>query len=160
MISLTHGVVSIDSIANIIRSDVKQRPGEYRVTIGTDSQNFDETKVVVVIAVHRVGRGGYFFYDVSHVRRITNVGQKLLYETQLSLQYAEQLVAAFARLENETGDNIMDDVDFSIHVDAGKNGPSRQVVPEIVGWISACGYRVVIKPDSFAASSIADRISK
>ena len=88
MISLTHGVVSIDSIANIIRNDVKLHPGEYRVTIGTDSQNFDETKVVVVIAVHRVGRGGYFFYDVSHVRRITNVGQKLLYETQLSLQYA------------------------------------------------------------------------
>ena len=139
---------------------MKRYPGEYRVTIGTDSQNFDTTKVVVVIAVHHIGHGGYFFYDISHVRRITNVGQKLLYETQLSLEYARKLVDAFEDLELETGDNILNNVDFSIHVDAGKNGPSKQVIPEIVGWITACGYHVVIKPDSFAASCIADRISK
>ena len=48
----------------------------------------------------------------------------------------------------------------SIHVDAGKNGPSCKVIPEIVGWIHACGYKAVIKPESVAACSIADKYSK
>ena len=51
-------------------------------------------------------------------------------------------------------------LNFSIHVDAGKNGPSCKVIPEIVGWINACGYKAVIKPESVAACSIADKYSK
>lgn len=160
MISPTYGAVEIEDIANIIREKIERKPGEYCVVIGTDSQNFDETKVVVVIAVHHVGHGGSFFYDVQRVRRITNIGQKLLYETHLSLACAEKLIAAFDRLRKQTGFDISEYADLSIHVDAGRNGPSSKVIPEIVGWVTACGYHVVVKPDSFAASCIADRISK
>lgn len=161
MRSPTLGEVDIEAIAQIIKEKVSgSSNGDYNLMIGTDSQNFDTTKVVVVIALHHVGKGGIFFYDVSHVNRINNVGQKLIYETQLSLEYAEKLIKAFERLHEQTGFDYSQHMNLGIHVDAGNNGPSKQVIPEIVGWIKACGYSVVVKPDSWAACSIANKYSK
>ena len=97
---------------------------------------------------------------MAHVRRIDNLGQKLLYETQLSLEYARKLIDAFEVLKETAGFDYEKAMNFCIHVDAGVNGPSKKVIPEIVGWITACGYKVIIKPESFAASTIANRISK
>ena len=159
MTSPTLGEVDIAKVAEIIKERVSN-PGEYNLMIGTDSQNFDKTKVVVVIALHHVGKGGIFFYDISHIHKINNIGQKLIYETQLSLQYAENLIKEFEKIHQETGFDYTEKINFGIHVDAGKNGPSKQVIPEIVGWIKACGYNVVVKPDSWAACSIANKYSK
>lgn len=160
MVSPTYGKVSMDQIAAIIREKVLTGHGEFNVMIGTDSQNFDKTKMVMVIALHNVGRGGIFFYEVSNVRRIENVKEKLIYETTLSLQCAEQLMTAFEDLKASTGFDYEKAVNFSIHVDAGFNGPSCQVIPEVVGWIKACGYKAVVKPESYAACSIANKFSK
>ncbi|NLV77640.1 MAG: hypothetical protein GX023_11860, partial [Tissierellia bacterium] len=52
------------------------------------------------------------------------------------------------------------DFGISIHVDAGKNGQSSKLIPEIVGWIKACGFGCETKPNSYAASSIADKYTK
>lgn len=160
MVSPTYGKVSMGQIAAIIREKVLTGHGEFNVMIGTDSQNFDKTKMVMVIALHNVGRGGIFFYEVSNVRRIENVKEKLIYETTLSLQCAEQLMTAFEDLKASTGFDYEKAVNFSIHVDAGFNGPSCQVIPEVVGWIKACGYKAVVKPESYAACSIANKFSK
>lgn len=161
MQSPTLGEVTLSEVASIVKNKIlSSSTGEYHLMIGTDSQNFDKTKVVVVIALHHVGKGGIFFYEVSHVNRINNVGQKLIYETQLSLEYAEKLIKEFERLHESTGFDYNKHMSFGIHVDAGQNGPSKQVIPEIVGWIKACGYDVIVKPDSWAACSIANKYSK
>lgn len=160
MVSPTNGRVSMDDIASIIRQKVLDGHGEFNVMIGTDSQNFDQTKMVIVIALHNVGHGGIFFYEVSRVRRIENVKEKLFFETTLSLQCAGQLMEAFERLKETTGFDYEKSLNFSIHVDAGYNGPSCQVIPEVVGWIRACGYNAVVKPESYAACSIANKYSK
>ena len=160
MKSHTYGNVGITDVARIIAERAAEAGHEYNVMIGTDSQNFDDTKVVVVIALHDVGHGGIFFYDITHVRRIANVGQKLYYETQLSLEYARKLIEALDELRDAGGFDYEKLLNFSIHVDAGRNGPSCKVIPEIVGWINACGYKAVIKPESVAACSIADKYSK
>jgi len=160
MVSPTLGQVTLPEIAEIIRQKVSSTTGEYNVMIGTDSQNFDKTKIVVVVALHHVGHGGIFFYEISRIRRIDNVGQKLLHETTLSLACAEKLVQAFEELKDKTGFDYEKHLSLSIHVDAGRNGPSCQVIPEIVGWITACGYKAVVKPDSYAACSIANKYSK
>ena len=160
MTSPTYGEISMERIAELI-SQLANESGEvYNVMVGTDSQNFDKTKVVVVIDFHHVGHGGIFFYEITHVRRLNNLGQKLLYETQLSLECARKLVDAFENLKDETGFNYERHLNLCIHVDAGENGPSKKVIPEIVGWITACGYKVIVKPDSYAASSIANKYSK
>ena len=51
---------------------------------------------------------------------------------------------------------------LSIHVDAGNSdkGKTKALIPELVGWIRASGYDAKTKPESFVASTIADRISK
>lgn len=49
---------------------------------------------------------------------------------------------------------------YAIHVDAGENGPTMQLIPELVGWVRACGYEAVTKPKSYAASTLADTLSK
>lgn len=160
MKSITYGDVDIKQIVNIIDELVSKNPmDEYQVVVGTDSQNFDKTKIVVVIALIRKSKGGIFFYDVTRVNRINNVKQKLMTETSISLDYATKLMEAFERHYDETGFDYVK-LHFSIHVDAGFNGPTKEVIPEIVGWIKACGWDVHVKPESYVASSIADKISK
>ena len=161
MVSPTLGQVTIKDITSIIAEKTASADkGEFNLMIGTDSQNFDKTKVVVVISLHHVGHGGIFFYDIRHVRRINNVGQKLLYETQLSLEHAAQLVAEFEAMKTCGEFDYEQHLNMAIHVDAGQNGPSKQVIPQIIGWITSCGYKAAVKPESYAACSIANKLSK
>ena len=161
MISPTYGKVSYEEIAENIKNFVEQDiSAEYAVYIGTDSQNFDKTKIVTVIAVHKVGHGGKFFYEVSRLNRITDIRQKLYTETQMSLDCAEKLLDAMDTIQIETDFDYHQYLSFSIHVDAGYNGPTKQLIPEIVGWIKSCGLDCEVKPYSPAASAIANKISK
>lgn len=160
MRSLTYGEVTIPEIVKIVEKYVSKNPnGEYQIIVGTDSQNFDHTKIVLVIAILQVSKGGIFFYEISRINKITNLKQKLYTETQMSLDCASKLLDAFEKYYEETGFDYTK-LNFSIHVDAGFNGPTREVIPEIVGWVKSCGYDVHVKPESFVASSIADKYSK
>ncbi|MHB1653362.1 MAG: ribonuclease H-like YkuK family protein [Desulfitobacteriaceae bacterium] len=157
MFSITHGEVSFDETYALIKSYLAlDKRGEYRVSIGADSQNFSYTKIPIIIGIHKVqnnvGRGGIFFAEIKKVKRISNIRQKILYETNLSLELATKLRERFA------ADNIRNEI--SIHVDAGYNGPTRYYIQEIMGWVKACGFRCVVKPDSYMASSVANRLSK
>lgn len=153
MYSPTYGKISYEKMIDIIKDFINKSPqSTYNISVGTDSQNFDYTKTVVVIAVYRVGNGGIFFYDIKNVKRITNISQKLFYETSNSLDIAVKL--------SETLEKEGIDFGISIHVDAGKNGKTAKLIPEIVGWIKACGFACETKPNSYAASSIADKYTK
>lgn len=160
MQSITYGEVSVDQVAEILLQKSLESSSTLDVLIGTDSQNFDKTKVVEVIAVHDVGHGGLFFYNIHRVNRIESVRQKLYYETEMSLDLASRLIESLESLKNTKNFEYEEHLNFCIHVDAGLNGPSKNVIPEIVGWIKSAGYNVAVKPDSFAACSIADKLSK
>jgi len=47
--------------------------------------------------------------------------------------------------------------DFQIHIDVGQNGPTREMIKEVVGMVRGNGFKAKIKPESYAASSIADK---
>ncbi len=47
--------------------------------------------------------------------------------------------------------------DFQIHIDVGQNGPTRDMIKEVVGMVRGNGFKAKIKPESYAASSIADK---
>ena len=53
-----------------------------------------------------------------------------------------------------------DNITYTIHVDAGHDGRTNALIPEITAWVRANGYNVTVKPDSYAASSIANKFSK
>ena len=42
-------------------------------------------------------------------------------------------------------------------MDVGMNGPTKDLIREISGFVRAYGFIVCIKPESYAASSVADR---
>ena len=161
--SETYGKVNIDQIPEKLLAFYdknRNTEGVFQIVVGTDSQNFNDTKMVTVIAAYKEGHGGIFFYEVDRIDRITNVQQKLNTETSRSLEVMMQLAG---ELEEESKYKKMkEDTLLSIHVDAGwsDKGKTKELIPGLVGWIRACGFEAKCKPESFAASSIADKISK
>ena len=160
MKSMTFGEVTMKQIVDIIEDKVNEKSySNFQVIVGTDSQNFDKTKIVLVIALIEESKGGIFFYEITNVKKITNLKNKLYKETEMSLDCAAKLMEEFEKKYDETGFDYTQ-LHFCIHVDAGFKGDTREVIPEIVGWVKSCGYEVHVKPDSFVASSIADKLSK
>ena len=161
--SPTFGKLRIEDVPDKILAFFERnrdRGSLIRIIIGTDSQNFDHTKVVTVIAVVCEGHGGIFFYEVSRQDLIRDVRTKLHFETYESLSLAEKLVGYLE--EDRKYEEMYLSCPLSIHVDAGNsnNGKTKELIPELVAWIRTCGYDCSVKPDSFVASTIADRISK
>jgi len=133
----------------------------YEITVGTDSQNHCQTKMVEVIAVHRKGNGGIYFYNIEFVHRISNLKQKINEETARSLAIANGLID---RLELELIAKEIDitslNVSFQIHCDIGRYGKTSMLIKEITSWVTSYGYICMIKPDSYTASGIANKYSK
>jgi len=158
VISPTHGEITLRQTAILIKNFIELDPeGQYAIYIGSDSQNTYYTKMVTVIAVHKLGRGGQYFYEISKYDKIRDIRTKLYTETQLSLEMTDRLFEEFHKIGFEyDAPNIA----FCIHIDAGNAGPSGAVIPEVVGYVHSMGYDCEVKPDSPIASCIADRISK
>ena len=133
---------------------------DFEILVGTDSQNHSQTRIVNVICILCHGHGGIYFYEVTEEPIIRDVKRKLQVETNGSLVIASRLVGL---LEAEKQyEEMYLACPIAIHVDAGNSpkGKTRELIPQIVGWVRACGYDVKVKPDSFCASTIADRITK
>ena len=148
----------IDIICNYIIKDIN---AEYELTVGTDSQTHSNTKMVEVIALHNVGNGGIFFYYIEYVRRMTNVKDKIIEETQRSLNNAKGLIdnIQFKLIDNDIDiENL--NLRLQIHCDVGNKGKSKSLIKQITNWVNALGYDCTIKPDSYTASGIANKISK
>ena len=159
--SPTYGEVSIGKMIDIMRAFYERNKHfdmPFNVIIGTDSQNFSKTKIVTVCAMQCEGHGGIYFYRVENVDRIQNVIAKLNYETHMSLDWANKILMEMT----ETTEDLFVNVNFAIHIDAGYSdkGKTKSLIPSLVEWIHSCGYECYVKPDSFAASSIANKISK
>lgn len=161
--SQTYGNIEIENIPEKIRiyyEQMKKFDSAFKIIVGTDSQNFSDTKMVTVIAVICEGHGGIFFYEITRQPIIRDVRTKLHVETNESLRIATKLVGLME--DNKEYEEVYLNSTFSIHVDAGKSdkGKTKELIPELLGWIKSCGYDCEVKPDSYVASSIADKISK
>lgn len=153
MISPTYGKISMAEVQSLIHNYISKYPNsKYKITVGSDSQNHDNTKMVLVMAIWRVGSGGIYFYETKTIKKITNLTEKIYYETNLSLKFSEQIVKMLKDMNLE--------YDVEIHVDIGRTGDTCKLIPEIVGWVTGCGYNCKIKPESYTASGIANKLSK
>lgn len=152
--SITDGKLSKKQTFEKIKEILSNKGNDYIVTVGTDSQTHHDMKVVTVIAIHNVGKGGRFFYDVEYIPRTHTLREKLYEETQRSLNLSKELTEFF--YENEIEQDII------IHVDMGSTQKSktRILINEIMGWITAEGFVAKYKPYAGVASTVADRISK
>ena len=160
--SQTYGKLELEQIPeklNTFYNTHSQYGENMEITIGTDSQNKDNTtKIVSVISIICRGHGGIFFHRIIFHPLINNVREKLETETNLSLEVAQELINI---LENDY-EEIFATCPISIHIDAGNapHGKTKDLIQSLTGWVHAMGYDCEVKPNSYAASSIADRISK
>ncbi len=154
--------IEMDEIASRIVGFLMNDPkAEYEITVGTDSQSAKETKMVEVIAVHRKGQGGIYFYNVDYLPLIHNLRQKINEETNRSLCVAHELLDALEMPLFKKG-YFLDElnVSFQIHCDIGKYGKTKMLIKEITSWVTSQGYTCLIKPYSYTASGIANKYSK
>lgn len=154
--SPTSGHLSLIEVIDVLADYVLECPAsEYKLIIGTDSQtNAQSTHFVTALVAHRVGKGGRCFVCHRHHRPISSLHQKLMYETLLSLELTTQVQAELLKHD------LLSKYELEIHVDAGTKGPTRTLIRELVGMVMANGFKAKVKPDSFAASTVADRFTK
>ena len=154
--------VNYNQMIRIIADYIKSEPkAEYDITIGTDSQTHSESKIVEVIAVHRVGDGGIFFYFSEYVNRFRVLKEKIIEETARSIENANGLVDGVGVALIDKDIDIDDlNMSFKIHCDIGHYGKTNELISEIVGWVHSAGYDCAIKPESYTASGIANKITK
>lgn len=125
--------------------------GSYEVIIGTDSEAQNGTcDFVAALIVHKKGRGGIYFWARQKRENLFSMRQRIWQEALISLSLAEKMVGDFA-------DMGLVELNLEIHVDIGPNGPTREMINEIVGMIRANGFKVATKPASWGASHVADR---
>src|SRR3989344_855768 len=143
----THQIVS--TIHDFMLADTKRN---YKIIIGTDSERRPDNSAdfVVAIVVHRVGNGGRYFWRHVHLNKIHNLRNRMYQEVLLSLDAAREFIALLK-------DAKMPHFDFEIHVDVGENGETKAMIQELVGMVRADNFEAKTKPESYAASKVADR---
>lgn len=151
--SPTHGAVTLPEVRTHILTYMATDPeASYRIIVGSDSQSHNGSGVdfVSAIVVHRVGHGGIYFWKRTIINKTYVLRQRMYEEATMSLAVAEDIVTLLQK-------DGCTKYDVEIHVDIGKNGQTREMIAEIVGMIRGSGFPVKVKPDSYAASHIADR---
>jgi len=125
---------------------------EHEIHVGTDTQqDRKSTELVCVIVVLRRGKGGRVFYSSERMPKIRSLRERLMREVWTSVDVGMQL-----------NDVISDDVTLTIHIDANPNlkFKSSNHVRELAAMAVSQGFRTLLKPQSWAASHVADHVVK
>lgn len=140
---------------------MREKPSRfYEVIVGCDSSAVQEPTFPVAIVVLRKGEGGRFFLQRVHYqkRKFHSRQERILQEVSLSCTLALWLREKFA-------DRVLKEEELYnyqlqyIHADIGENGLTRDMIKEVTGFIRGNGFVPMIKPESFAASTVADRFA-
>lgn len=156
--SPSKGQMDVSEMTSEIASFVEEEPSSfYRLVIGTDSQEKrangkTEIDFVTAIVIHRKGRGGRYFWTKERIKRNSILLREKIYtETLKSLEIAQELVPRLRQAVSPAK------YDLEIHIDVGSLGPTREMIREVVGMVNGNGFTAKTKPDSWAASTVADK---
>jgi len=158
----TKGSLSFDQILQELVSYMEEKPHKrYEVIVGCDSSSSEDPNFPVAVVVLRVGEGGRFFLRRIHYpapKRFYNLHERILQEVLLSCQLALVLRERLAYLAENEKFTIPYEFQY-IHADIGQHGPTKDMIREVAGLIRGNGFEPKIKPESFVASTVADRYS-
>lgn len=146
--------LSVEQVVQAIISFIADDPKRsYKIIIGSDSERKPDKTAdfVTAIVVHRVGNGGrYFWRRVIAGEKFHTLRDRIVREVLMSLEAAKLFLEAARTMS-------VPDFDFEIHVDIGENGQTKVMIQELVTMIRANNFEVKTKPESYAASKVADR---
>lgn len=156
-VSPTRGLVTPVEMIDDISGFVKEEPGSfYRLVIGTDSQTRNsngksEIDFVTAIIIHRQGRGARYYWKKQKEQKVRHLRDKIYTETLMSLGVAQEMVPELRKAVTPAK------YDLEIHIDVGPLGPTREMIREVVGMVNGNGFTAKTKPESWGASSVADK---
>lgn len=160
--------LSFEQVFERIVQFMKRDPrGIFRLMIGTDSQIHSHyTRFITGIVLHQERKGAWAcIRRMAFPRKINNLHERISFETSLT----EDIVAMFtenrkSQLIDIVLPHIYKGASFSMegHIDigSGKRNKTSLFVEEMVSRIEAMGIEPKIKPESFVASTYADRFTK
>lgn len=161
--NIQEGMLSLTQVVEVIVRYIAEEPEEsYDVVVGCDSSSEESPIFPVVVVVRRIGRGGRFFIQKIRFsleqKKFYNIHSRILQEVYLSCQVAldlkEKLIPALEK------DGWQSRCQFRyIHADVGGDKETQGMIKEVVNLIKGNGFEAKIKPESYAASSIADRFT-
>jgi predicted RNase H-related nuclease YkuK (DUF458 family) len=145
----------------IIRDAIAKASSTSVIYIGGDSEKYKRKGIfwvdyTLAVVIHVDGcRGGKVFgykvterdYDVKKEHPILRLRNEVIKISELYLSIAD----------------LLEDRMFEIHLDLNPDEiyPSAAIVQEAIGYIrGTCNVTPKIKPDSFAASCVADRLKE
>jgi len=138
----------VGEIMAFMHADLTRR---YKVTIGTDSElSRGSADFVTAIVVHRVGNGGRYFWRRIDALKMHSLRERIVKEVLISLDIAKDTLSELKKFP-------LPEFDFEIHIDVGENGPTKALIQEVVNMVRANNFEPRTKPESYAASNIADR---
>ncbi|MBI4087738.1 MAG: ribonuclease H-like YkuK family protein [Candidatus Liptonbacteria bacterium] len=125
---------------------------KYKVTIGTDSELLSGNRAdfVTAVVVHRIGNGGRYFWRRFELDKMHTLRDRIIREVLVSLDIAKEVLSELKKFDLPV-------FSFEIHADIGENGPTKQMIQEVVSIIRANNFEPKTKPESYAASNVADR---
>jgi len=121
------------------------------VHIGTDAQkSAHRMEFVTVACVLNPGKGGRVFYTRRHERKEISLFEKLSFETWYSLELAIEM--------NDRFDLPAESEQIWVHVDANPDTryDSSDYVKQLAGMVAGSGFPVLVKPNAWCASHVAD----
>lgn len=118
------------------------------VHIGTDSlQTGRFTQFVTIVAILTERKGGRVAYAREVVPRITSLRERLLKEVWKSVN-----------LGLEISPLVAGDLTVSIDVNTVLKHKSSQYLQELTALVVSQGFKLLVKPDAWAASHVADHV--
>jgi predicted RNase H-related nuclease YkuK (DUF458 family) len=154
----TVGKLSLQRVVEHMLEFVGEAPdNEYRIIIGSDSQNKESkrtTTFVTAIIVHRVGKGARYYFHRRTRPLITNMRQRIFTEASLSLLVCGELRERFLAARQPEPKSL------EVHLDVGQNGKTQGLIRDLISWVEGSGYAAKIKPHSYVASKVADRYTR
>lgn len=161
--NVSQGNLSRSQVIDEIISYIREKPEYfYDIIVGCDSSSEINPVFPIVIVVLRVGAGGRFFvkkvrFD-GNPKRFAHPHQRIIQEVVLSCELALDLREMFFAKINKEENDLQYQFRY-IHADVGLGGQTRSMIKEVVGVINGNGFEAKIKPESYAASVVADRFT-
>ena len=157
--SPTSGQLSFkQTIEKIIEYMFADPKSFYEITVGCDSSSNYNPDFLVVITILKKGHGGRFFVKKINYpnKKFYHLHHRIIQEVLISCQVAIDLREQLQKKIKKEQTNLHYEFCY-IHADIGKNGPTKDMIKEILGVIRSNGFEAKIKPESYTASNVADK---
>lgn len=152
--SPTKGELDLTEVAKEIVAYIKNEPEkDYQLIIGTDSEGNGKVEFVTAIVIYRKGKGGRYFWKRFSKEKILHLREKIYEEVNSSLEVGQDLLEKLKKYwQKESLKSALE-----IHIDVGENGPTKDLIKEVVGIVLGYGFNAKTKPEAYGASIVADK---